>query len=80
MNLGQNALARALRVPPGRINDIVHGRRSITADTAARLAIFFGTSPEFWLNLQAHYDAKIAQRDLMPKISKAVRRFVPPAA
>jgi len=71
--ISQNQLARAIDVPAGRINDIVHGRRSITRDTAARLAVFFATTPDFWINLQARYDAKIAARDLLPVVAKLVR-------
>ncbi len=56
LGLSQNRLARELDLPPNRIHDVVHGRRSITPDTAFRLACFFGTSPEFWLNLQQRYD------------------------
>lgn len=79
MALTQNQLARAIDVPAGRINDIVRGKRSITADTAARLAVYFGTSPDLWINLQARYDAKIAARDLVPVIARHVRAR-PPAA
>ncbi len=71
--VSQNKLARALAVPPGRINDIVHGRRSITRDTAARLAVYFRTTPDLWINLQARYDAKIAARKLMPAIARRAR-------
>lgn len=56
MGLSQNAVARRLRVPPRRINEIVHGTRRLTADTALRLARFFGTSAQFWLGLQMDYD------------------------
>ncbi|MFI5624100.1 HigA family addiction module antitoxin [Nocardioides sp. NPDC051685] len=56
----QNKLAVSIGVPPRRINEIVHGKRSITADTALRLGRYFGTSAEFWLNLQAHYDLDLA--------------------
>lgn len=52
----QNKLAVSLGVPPRRINEIVHGKRGITADTALRLAKYFGTSAEFWINLQSHYE------------------------
>lgn len=52
----QNKLAVAIGVPPRRINEIVHGKRGITADTALRLARYFGTSAEFWINLQSHYE------------------------
>jgi antitoxin HigA-1 len=56
MNVSQNALARATGVPPRRINEIVLGKRGVTADTALRLAVAFGTSEGFWLGLQADYD------------------------
>ncbi len=56
LGLSQNRLARELGVPPRRINEIVHGQRAITADTAIRLGLFFGTSPQFWLNLQSRYE------------------------
>lgn len=56
LNISQNALARAIGVPPRRINEIVLGKRAITADTALRLARAFGTSEQFWLGLQADYD------------------------
>lgn len=59
MELSQNSLARALAVPPRRINEIVHGNRRVTADTALRLARFFGMSAEFWLGLQMDYDLDV---------------------
>lgn len=62
MKLSQNALARALGVPPRRVNEIVLGKRSITADTALRLAKAFGTSEAFWLGLQADYDLEEARK------------------
>ena len=80
LSLSQNELARAIDVPPGRINDIVRGKRSITSDTAARFAVFFKTTPDLWLNLQARYDAKIASRQLIPAIAKRIRPMVTPAA
>lgn len=61
LGLSQNALARALHVSPRRINEIVHGRRAVTAGTAYRLARFFGGSPEFWVNLQGQYDLQMAE-------------------
>lgn len=64
MGLSANALARALHVPANRITAILNGQRSITADTALRLARFFGTSPEFWINLQSAHDLRLAQRNL----------------
>src|SRR5437773_12427969 len=74
LGLTQNELARAIDVPAGRINDIVRNRRSITRDTAARLAIYFHTSPDLWVNLQARYDSKIAARELMPLLAKRIRQ------
>ena len=62
MNLSQNALARAAGVPPRRINEIVLGKRGVSADTALRLARVFGTSERFWLGLQADYDLEEARR------------------
>jgi len=71
--LSQNKLAMELRVPSHRVNEIVHGRRSITADSALRLARFFGTTPDFWLNLQIIYDLTAARESLkteLPRIRK----------
>ena len=62
MELSQYRLARGISVPPRRINEIVHGKRAITADTALRLARFFGTSEQFWLALQNRYDLEV-QKD-----------------
>ena len=56
----QHRLAVSIGVPPRRINEILHGKRAITADTALRLGKYFGTSPQFWLNLQTHYDLDLA--------------------
>jgi antitoxin HigA-1 len=64
MDLSQNAIARALGVPPRRINEIVLGKRGITADTAIRLAKHFGTSEQFWMGLQADYDLEEARRGM----------------
>lgn len=73
LELSQNKLARDLDVPVGRINDIIKGRRAITTDTALRLGIYFGTSPEFWVNLQSRYDLKLAKRTILPEIEKEIR-------
>ena len=73
MEISQNKLARDLDVPVTRINDLIHGKRGITVDTALRLGAYFGTTPEFWLNLQTRYDLKVAQRTLWPAISKTIR-------
>lgn len=66
----QNRLAVSIGVPPRRINEIVHGKRGITADTAIRLARFFGTSEEFWMNLQSHYELRLERRSLADKIAE----------
>jgi addiction module HigA family antidote len=67
-----NELARALRVPMNRISAIVNGKRAITVDTAMRLARYFGTSPQYWLNLQVAYDLELACREIQPRIEKEV--------
>jgi addiction module HigA family antidote len=73
LGMSVNALAMALRVPATRIGAIVKGERSVTADTALRLARFFGTSPEFWVNLQAMHDLTKTRRDSGGKIARDVR-------
>jgi antitoxin HigA-1 len=73
LGMSVNALAMALRVPATRIGAIVKGERSVTADTALRLARFFGTSPEFWMNLQAMHDLTKAQRESGAAIERDVR-------
>ena len=65
----QNKLAVSIGVPPRRINEIVHGKRGITADTAIRLARYFGTSEEFWMNLQSNYELRIERRALQETIA-----------
>jgi addiction module HigA family antidote len=62
MGISINRLAREVHVPPGRISTIVNGKRSITADTALRLGVYFGVSPETWLNLQSDYDLRVTRR------------------
>jgi addiction module HigA family antidote len=69
LSLSANALARAVRVPPNRISAIVNGERALTADTALRLARAFGTTPEFWLNLQKQYELDCA-RDAATDITR----------
>src|SRR5712691_6505394 len=71
--LSQNELAHAIGVSPNRIAEIVNNRRRITADTAVRLALFFGNSPEFWMNLQSHYDLKVARRNLKPADARRIK-------
>ena len=75
-NLSINRLALALRVPSGRLTYIVNGKRNITPDTALRLARYFGTSPAFWVNLQARYDLAIAEKKFSRSIAAEVRRAV----
>jgi len=72
MNLSQNQMALALRVPARRINDIVHGKRRITADTALRLARYFGMSPRFWLGLQMDYDLDVAEDEIGDRLNQEV--------
>jgi addiction module HigA family antidote len=66
----QNRLAVAIGVPPRRINEIVHGKRGITADTAIRLARYFGTSEEFWMNLQSNYELRLERRVLRAAVAQ----------
>ena len=72
LGLSAHALAIALRVAAPRINDVVRERRSITPDTALRLARYFRTTPQFWMNLQASYDLKIALRDSKDRIEREI--------
>ncbi len=72
MQISQNKLGQSLRVSPRRINEIIHGKRSITADTALRLATYFGNSPRFWLGLQMDYDLDVAEDALYPVISREI--------
>jgi antitoxin HigA-1 len=72
MGLSQNRLALDIRVPARRINELVHGRRRVTADTALRLAKYFNTSPQFWLGLQMDYDLDIAEDTLGDQIERVI--------
>lgn len=74
LSLTQNGLANAIGVPPRRVNEVVLGRRGITADTALRLARYFGNSPEFWLGLQMDYDLDLARMSFNPKSVPKPRR------
>ena len=69
------ALAKAIRVTRARVNEIVRGERAITTDTALRLSLFFGNSPEFWLNLQRHYDIAKATKEILPALKRSIRPF-----
>jgi addiction module HigA family antidote len=76
LKISQNRLGRELRVPPRRINEIVHGKRAVTADTALRLSRFFGTTAEFWLGLQADYDLDLAKDKLSAVIEREVNPYI----
>lgn len=76
LDISQYALAKAIGVPPRRINEIVHGKRGITIDTALRLAAFFGTDAHSWVNLQTHYDTEMS-REAMRSTLAHIRRFAP---
>ena len=71
--LSQSQLAKAVGISPNRIAEIINNRRRITADTALRLSLYFGNSPEFWMNLQTHYDLKMARRNLDAKDIRRIR-------
>ena len=72
LELSQYRLAKDTSVPPRRINEIVHGKRGITADTALRLARYFGTTEAFWMNLQARYDLEVQRDELGPSLERDV--------
>ncbi len=74
--ISQYRLAKAIHVPPRRINEIVHGKRAITADTALRLGRYFRTSPQFWMNLQTAYDLAVAE----VKLGEQLKRDIDPVA
>ena len=73
LGISQYRVAQDISVPPRRINEIVHGKRAISADTALRLARYFGTSAHFWLNLQARYDLEVQRDTLGQRLLKEVR-------
>jgi addiction module HigA family antidote len=72
MGISQYRLAKDISVPPRRINEIVHGKRSITADTALRLGRFFAVTPQFWLNLQTRYDLEVTEDQLHDRLDNEV--------
>jgi addiction module HigA family antidote len=78
LGLSQYRLAKDTSVPPRRINEIVRGTRAITADTALRLARYFGTSDRFWLNLQAQYDLEVERDRLADRLSREVKVLAHP--
>src|SRR5258708_38097416 len=71
--LSPNQLAKAVGISPNRIAEIVNSRRRITADTALRLSLYFGNSAEIWMNLQTHYDLKMARRKLKPEDARRIK-------
>lgn len=75
MKISQYRLAKSIKVPPRRINEIIHEKRSITADTALRFGRFFNMSPEFWLNLQSHYDLEIQKDKLAKRLEQEVQVY-----
>jgi len=79
MNLSQNRLALDIRVPARRINEIVHGKRRITADTALRLGKYFKMSPQFWLGLQMDYDLDIAEDQMADRLDNEIQEYQPNA-
>lgn len=81
LGISQNRLSRDIDIPVSRVSDIIHARRGISADTALRLAAYFGTSPEMWMNLQASYDLRVARRTIWPLAKTRIRpRPAAPAA
>lgn len=79
LGISASALAIQLRVPAPRINDVVRERRSISPDTALRLARYFGTTAQFWLNLQSSFDLRKAEREIGDKVKQEVRPMPQPA-
>ena len=79
MDISQHRLALDIGVDPRRLNEIVLGKRGITADTALRLARYFGTSPQFWLGLQAQYDLDVAEDKLGERLEREVRPLAAPS-
>jgi addiction module HigA family antidote len=73
LELSINALSQEIKVPRTRLNDIVRGRRGITADTAMRLARYFGVSAHFWMNLQSHYELEVAEETLGKRLGREIR-------
>ena len=75
MDISQYRLAKSINVPPRRINEVVHGKRNITADTALRLSRFFGTSERFWLNLQTRYDLEVEKDRLGDRLETEIIQY-----
>ncbi len=75
MGISQYRLAKDINVPPRRINEIVKGKRAVTADTALRLGRFFGMTPHFWLNIQSRYDLEVTEDRLKARLDQEVHAF-----
>lgn len=78
MNISQYRISKDINVPARRINEIVQGKRGITANTALRLGHYFGMSPQFWINLQTHYDLEVESDKLANKLKREVRVYAHP--
>ena len=77
LGISQYRLAKEINVPPRRINEIIHGKRAVSADTALRLSRYFGLSERFWINLQARYDLEVEKDRLRDRLEREVQVFVP---
>ena len=78
MGITQYRLAKDINVPPRRINEIIHGKRAITANTALRLGKYFNMSPQFWINLQSHYDLEVETDNISDELESEVKVFEAP--
>ena len=76
LGLSQRAFAKMIHVPPNRVNDIIRGKRSVTGDTAIRLSLALGTSPQMWLRLQARYELEKAEDELDPELESRIQPIV----
>ena len=75
LKLSQYRIAKSINVPPRRINEIIHGQRAITADTALRFGKYFGNSPQFWMNLQTWYDLEIEKDKILEKLNRDIHPY-----
>ncbi len=75
LGMSANKLAQSIKVPAGRITQILNGQRAITADTALRLSRFFGTTPELWINLQSHYELQLVEESLAGEIAESITPY-----
>jgi antitoxin HigA-1 len=75
LGMSVNALSKAIKVPRARLNDIVRGKRGVSADTAMRLGRYFGVSAQFWMNLQSHYELEMAEQALGDRLGREIRPY-----